>query len=97
MSEVGTAISMAFAKRHQDLIEFGLLTPYGFSGFDDFHNRGRTSLGPTKFKHLLKEIESMVPDCELLVGGFDLMGVGHLISQRPNWHMNAWTIPASGQ
>jgi hypothetical protein len=84
LSEVGAAISLAFAKRHQDLIEFGLLTPYGSTGFDDFHSRARASLGSAKFNRLLKEMESIVPECEVLVGGFDLMGVAHLLSQRPN-------------
>ena len=57
MVEVGEAIEMAYARRHQGLIENRVLIPGGFQGLDDFHKRGKRSLGAANFDRLLEAID----------------------------------------
>jgi hypothetical protein len=80
--EVGEAIQIAYAARHQELIEYSLLMPMGFKGLDDFHDRGRRSLSSAAFTRTLRDIEGTNPSCTFLVGGFDLQGIAHLIVQK---------------
>lgn len=79
--EVGGAMELAYACRHQDLIEKRILIPLGFKGLDDFHERGKKSLPSAAFKRTLRNIEENNPNCTFLVGGFDLQGVAHLLLQ----------------
>lgn len=81
MIEVEEAIELAYAKRHQELIEHRLLIPSGFEGLDDFHDRGRKSLTAAKFNRISRCIDDVTPQCEFLVGGFDLQGIAHLLLQ----------------
>jgi hypothetical protein len=81
LGEIGEVFELAYARRHQQLIEIRVLMPSGFQGLDDFHERGKKSLTSTKFNQILRRIEEVVPGCEFLIGGFDLFGSAHLLLQ----------------
>jgi ATP-dependent protease HslVU (ClpYQ) peptidase subunit len=84
MTEVGEAFQTAYATRHEQLIEHRLLIPNGFRSLDDFHLRGKESLTVSQFNRLSRCMRTIKPECKFLIGGFDLMGIGHLLVQEAN-------------
>jgi hypothetical protein len=82
--EVAEHLSMAYAKRHDDLATFNVLRPAGFNGIDDFYERGKQCLTTSEFKRLSRELRAAVPKCIFLVGGFDCLGIAHLLLQQAN-------------
>ncbi len=82
LDEVGGTFELAYARRHQQLIEYRVLVPSGFEGLDDFHERGKKSLTSAKFNQILRRIDAVMPGCEFLIGGFDSQGIAHLLLQK---------------
>jgi hypothetical protein len=82
MVEAGHALSMAFAKRHDDIALYRVLRPNGFQSMDDFYAKAKARVIPaSEFTRLKRELKAVKPECVVLMGGFDYSGLGHLLLQ----------------
>src|SRR5258708_35679360 len=81
--EAGQWLSTSFAKRNDELVNYNVFRPNGFTGMDDFYERGKKILSRADFIRIRREALATKPECVVLMGGFDFAGIGHLILQEP--------------
>lgn len=81
LSEAALMFQESYMHRHQQLIEFEVLKPLGFKGYDDFHKRAKDCLPESEHIRILQKIETIAPQSTFLVAGFDPAGLGHLFQQ----------------
>lgn len=81
VTEAMDAFTHAFMIRHQQLLEYRILKPNGFRSLDQFTEQGKDRLPPEEYRRIKRLMSKTKPECEFLVGGFDLMGLGHLFKQ----------------
>lgn len=81
VTEAMDAFTHAFMVRHQQLLEYRILKPNGFRTLDQFTEQGKDRLPPEEYRRIKRLMSKTKPECEFLVGGFDLMGLGHLFKQ----------------
>jgi hypothetical protein len=81
LTEAGDILSNAFAFRHQQLIDHRVMVPNGFDDMGDFDRRAKDCLTTREYNYIRRQMRATKPQCELLVGGFDPVGMGHLFVQ----------------
>jgi len=81
LTEAMSAFTEAYAARHETLIEHKVLRRQGFKSIDYFTENGMSLLPPDEYRRIRQLVGKTRPQCEFLVGGFDLMGIGHVFKQ----------------